>query len=61
MHYLSFWIKNIYVDIVLYDASLANPSVLIKESVLQIFCFSTNFADFAAKKVIFVNRLNPLG
>ena len=29
-------------------------------SVMQIFRFSANFADFVAKKVIFVNRLNPL-
>ena len=27
---------------------------------IQIFCFLANFADFVAKKVIFVNRLNPL-
>ena len=27
---------------------------------MQIFRFSANFADFVAKNVIFVNRLNPL-
>ena len=27
---------------------------------MQILRFSANFADFVAKKVIFVNRLNPL-
>ena len=27
---------------------------------MQIFRFSANFADFVAKKFIFVNRLNPL-
>ena len=27
---------------------------------MQIFRFSANVADFVAKKVIFVNRLNPL-
>ena len=27
---------------------------------MQIFRFSANFAEFVAKKVIFVNRLNPL-
>ena len=31
-----------------------------QETVMQIFRFSANFADFVAKNVIFVNRLNPL-
>ena len=35
-------------------------SLRIKYSVMQIFRFSSNFADFVAKKVIFVNRINPL-
>ena len=29
-------------------------------SLMQIFRFSANFADFVVKNVIFVNRLNPL-
>ena len=32
----------------------------LKSAVMQIFRFSANLADFVAKNVIFVNRLNPL-
>ena len=44
------------------NKSFALRRLLLKglDTVMQIFRFSANFANFVAKKVIFVNRLNPL-